>query len=268
MEVARLNIEDAIWKDERFQDLMIKTGSRHAAKGMVLELWTLAQEYWFPRRELIPLERIKKSGLQPVIDVGLAESREGGVYARGSEENFGWLFQRQEAGQKSAEAKKAKKDIEATTVERPLTTVERESTTANDSQPLTPSLPLSPSLFPAQSQSQLKAQTPSGVPEIKSPVGFFITKYVQAYQKRYGEKARPDLRGKVQGQIKRFVQETPTERAINLIEVFCQMDDPWFKTKAHDFGTFLENLSKIGLALDTGQQRPGVNWDELNLEGA
>jgi hypothetical protein len=37
-----------------------------------------------------------------------------------------------------------------------------------------------------------------------------------------------------------------------LIQTYCQMDDGWFLTKGHDFGTFIENLTKVGLALDTG----------------
>jgi hypothetical protein len=85
-------------------------------------------------------------------------------------------------------------------------------------------------------------------------VGIFISQYVKAYQRRYTQKARPVLSGKVQGQIKRFVAEHPLERACELIQVYLQMPDPWFETKAHDFTTFLENLNKVGLALDTGKQ--------------
>lgn len=76
---------------------------------------------------------------------------------------------------------------------------------------------------------------------------------MKAYQARYGVDARPDLRGKVQGEIRRFVEETPLERACALIETYCAMNDRWFLTKCHDFGTFIANLSKVGLKLDTGK---------------
>jgi hypothetical protein len=87
-------------------------------------------------------------------------------------------------------------------------------------------------------------------------VSEFIAAYVRSFQVRYGNNTRPSFQGKTLGQIKRFLSETPLERAINLIEVYFQMDDPWFKTKAHDFTTFLENQNKIGIALDTGMN-PG-----------
>lgn len=102
--MARINIEDSIWKDDRFQDLMIKTGNRHTAKGMILELWTLAQEYWFPERKLIPLDRIRQAGLQLVVDVGLAVIQEAGVKAIGTDKAFDWLFQRQAAGKAGGKA--------------------------------------------------------------------------------------------------------------------------------------------------------------------
>jgi len=86
-----------------------------------------------------------------------------------------------------------------------------------------------------------------------NPVGLFIARYVKAYQARYGAKARPDLRGKTQGQIRDFLDEVPLERACLLIETYCAMNDQWFITKAHDFGTFIANVGKVGLRLDTGR---------------
>lgn len=88
-------------------------------------------------------------------------------------------------------------------------------------------------------------------------VGKFIAVYVSAVKAKYGPKTRPDLSGKVQGEIKRFLKDTPLDRAMDLIQVFLQMEDPWFKTKCHDFATFISNLQKIGLALDTGQKTVG-----------
>lgn len=104
MGMARLNIEDTLWKDFRFQELMVKVGSRHAAKGMVLELWMLAQEYWFPEKKYIPAEKIAEAGLQPVVDSGLAVLKpEGGYFAIGSEKAFDWLFAAREKGKKGGE---------------------------------------------------------------------------------------------------------------------------------------------------------------------
>jgi hypothetical protein len=38
-----------------------------------------------------------------------------------------------------------------------------------------------------------------------------------------------------------------------MVSAYLQMNDAWFITKAHDFSTFINNLAKIGLFLDTGQ---------------
>lgn len=255
--MARLNIESKLWADPRFQELMIRVGNRHTAKGMILELWTLAQESWFPDRQLIPPDAIERAGLKPVLDAGLAEVRPGGVYACGSEEAFAWLFQKQEAGKRSAESKKGKRQRKSTPVERPLNARQRDATSSSTS--------FSSSFSPSDSSSSSISKTetpcsagtegatpPSASAAVRSPIGYFIGVYVAAYQARYGEAARPDLRGKVQGEIKRFLAEHSLERACDMIQTYCAMSDQWFITKAHDFSTFLANLSKVGLKLDTG----------------
>jgi len=256
--MARINIEDSLWKDERFQDLMIKVGSRHAAKGMVVELWTLAQEYWFPEKKLIPADKIKRAGLDAVVEVGLAEVRESGIFAIGADTAFGWLFQRQDAGKKGGRPSKTGKRPKAT-AKRPKAAESGRQAGESGENPLTPSpsLPLfSSSSSGSTSDSEYNSVGDGAeahpVVEIKNPVGFFIATYVKAYQKRYPE-ARPDLTGKIQGKVKTYVGEVPIERACEMIRMYCEMNDPWFLTKCHDFGTFIENLSKVGVALDGGR---------------
>jgi hypothetical protein len=90
-----------------------------------------------------------------------------------------------------------------------------------------------------------------------TPASVFIATYVNSYRARYGPKTKPSLDGKVQGSIKRLLASVPLERACQLIQVYCQIDDPWFKTKGHDFETFAQNLTKVGLALDTGRRPDG-----------
>jgi hypothetical protein len=114
-----------------------------------------------------------------------------------------------------------------------------------------------------------------GIRKKKEPnpsIGRFIGCYVKAFQEKYppkenGPPPRPSLGGKVQGQIIRFVQEVDIDRACALIQVYCQMDDPWFKTKCHDFTTFLENQNKVSLALDRGEDgsEPGshIDWSKF-----
>lgn len=96
--MPRLNIEPSIWSDPRFQNLLIKTGDRIIAKGMITELWVVAQEYWIPDKKLIPKKVFDSLGLSVLIDVGLAEDLGEEIYAKGAKENFQWWFEKVEAG--------------------------------------------------------------------------------------------------------------------------------------------------------------------------
>jgi hypothetical protein len=258
--MARINIEDSLWKDNRFQDLLILVKNRHTAKGMILELWTVAQKYWLTSKGRgIPKPAWKREGLpDELIAAGLARDDGEFIYAIGSKEQFAWLDSVSEKGKlggpaaaKARRKKTGKTKRQATSgdnTERPITT--------------SPSISLSDSSSPSDSSSGSSsnyfysvgegAGAPPAPPGIKSPVGFFVANYVNAFQGRYGGKARPALSGKVQGQIKRFLEDTRLDRACELIQTYCQMDDAWFLTKCHDFGTFIENLGKVGIALDTG----------------
>jgi hypothetical protein len=253
--VARINIEDSLWKDERFQDLMIKTGNRHTAKGMLVELWALAQEYWFPERKLIPLERIHRSGLGLMLEVGLAVDKECGIFAIGTEKAFDWLFQAQERGKASAKARKKKSGTS-----QPKSKASQTKSKATDTDRSSSSYSSSFSLSSSDSSSNsppggnAPAEAPASADAI-NPRAQFIGIYVKAYQARYGKEARPDLSGKVQGAIGRFLGDDSItfNRACALIQTYCQMSDSWFLTKCHDFETFMGNLGKVGLALDTGK---------------
>lgn len=103
--MARINIETSLWSDFRFQKLMIKLGDRHRAMGAMVDMWTIAQKYWLPDKRLIPQEEWDESGLPvEIIELGLAERREDGIYAKGSEEHFGWWFGVSESRRRGGEA--------------------------------------------------------------------------------------------------------------------------------------------------------------------
>ena len=101
--MARINIEDSLFKDIRFDELKMKLGSVDTALGAMVRAWSLAQK-WYLKEEtcrLIPLSEWKKQRISDfIIEVGLAEVRENGVYVAGSDEQFAWLLQRQLAGKK------------------------------------------------------------------------------------------------------------------------------------------------------------------------
>jgi len=104
--MARLNLEPKTWSSYKFQKLLIMIGDRHRAMGIVVDLWALAQAHWFPKRELIPFDEFERAGLpEALIECGLAERTPNGIYAKGAEDQFAWLFQAQEAGKRSGQAR-------------------------------------------------------------------------------------------------------------------------------------------------------------------
>ena len=101
--MARINIEDSIFKDTRFFDLSLKLGSKRTALGALVEAFILAQQYFLKSSDhLIPLEKWKEQKISDeLIEVGLAEMVDDGIYVKGSKEQFGWLKQKSEAGKKN-----------------------------------------------------------------------------------------------------------------------------------------------------------------------
>jgi hypothetical protein len=130
--MPRINIEDKLWGEERFQDLLIKVQNRHVAKGMILEAILLAQRYWCSvtsPRQCIPVDEFNKLGLKPLLEVNLAKITDTGIYLCGSEDHFSWWFQRVEAGRsggiaKSSNAKRnlagAKQNVPSSSSGRPV----------------------------------------------------------------------------------------------------------------------------------------------------
>jgi hypothetical protein len=66
--------------------------------------------YWAKDRSLIPEEIFKLGKFEHVIEVGLAERRQDGIYVRGSERYFNWIFDARAlgriGGKKSAQIRK------------------------------------------------------------------------------------------------------------------------------------------------------------------
>jgi hypothetical protein len=262
--MARINLETALWGEFSFQTLLIKVGNRHAAKGMVTELFTLAQKYWFPLRCGIPIKEIELAELTPTIEAGLAELRGDVVYVHGSEEAFAWLFEKQKGGKKSAEARKKKFGSAQPRVKKSpkspnsvRTEIEQrsneftEQTSNSPEQPRSSLLSSPSSLFPSLSSDLF----PQGGEIAKTPAEAnaraFLAAYCRAWKLRY--KTNPPIGGKPAGLAKQIVKDLGTEKACTLVETFLRMEDYWFLKKRHDLGTFKENLNAVVQYHDTGE---------------
>lgn len=96
--MARINIEDKLFLDPRFEILKKLLGSEALAIGTVVQFWRCMQNLFKEDRQLseeiftnlFPVELIK-SGLAMRVDNGF-------IRAAGDEEHFSWLKERVEAG--------------------------------------------------------------------------------------------------------------------------------------------------------------------------
>jgi len=95
------------------------------------------------------------------------------------------------------------------------------------------------------------AVSPASQVETRTPARDLIVEFIKAYEGRY--KTRPVIDGRTQGLVKQVLKAVPLERAKLLVQCYLQLEEPWFKTKAHDFVTFYENLTKISTSLDAGK---------------
>lgn len=261
--MARITIESKFQGERPFQNLLIALGDRHKALGVVADFWAIAQNYWFPNHDLIPEEVFKSAGLPECLfdpTIGLAERRPEGIYAKGSGDAFAWLFECSSAGKRGAEVKRLKKEgYLKGTLEVPDTSVVPFEASYLSSLKI---LSTEPKNQPSVGQEGKPLPRVRKGTLVENPVGYFIVCYKQAFKDRYG--TDPNIRGKVQGQIKSFLKDTPMERSIQMIQAYLQMDGPrgWFKTKGHDFGTFLENQNPILIALSKGSEASG-DWTKF-----
>lgn len=216
--------------------------------GALVEAFIVAQRHFLAtdNDRLIPHDEWEKAEIIPeIMEVGLAEKREKGVYVCGSEDQFSWLVQRSEAGRIGGLAKRKKKVATATSRLAP----------ESGSKPLTLSLPLT---LNTNTNTKREMTSQSSVPRQE-----FIETYSKALKSKYGDNAKLLLTPKIIGQINRLVKDIGITKASDLIQVYFQMDNPWFLKKSHDFGTFIANLQAVALSLDTGKNggTTGIDWN-------
>lgn len=242
--MARINIEDSLFKDVRFTSLMISLQSRHAAIGAIVDAFIIAQDFFLIEayNRMIPISEWKRRGaLDQVIACGLAEIRGEFVYVCGSEKQFAWLIQRKNAGKSgglSKSSNRIKRQSSLAVAKRPPSG--RYPLTL----PLTPTLPLSPA--PAQTLAQSKELNTLPIFEKKSAPDSknLVSVYCDLWKSKNGRS--PDIRPKEAGQITKLVKDVGFDRAQKIMEVYFSMPDPYFVKRGYDVSTMISNLSAIG----------------------
>lgn len=237
---------------------MIAVGNRHTAKGMVWELFELAQEYWFPERKPIPIEKFKDRGLNEALYApgGLAEKRGEEIYVRGAEKSFAWLFQKSAAG-KQPKKKRKKKRTESPD-ERPLSD-------DNGSKRIESSLLSSLSSSLSSLSSELPSQplyslsiSSDGVDERPPPAGEVTqlravkdkesnravwNAYRMAYLRRY--QVEPVRNAKANANVADFVKRVGAEDAPAIIGFYVTHNDGFYVRSMHSFGHALRDAEAL-----------------------
>jgi hypothetical protein len=265
--VARLNFDDALFKEEGFQNLLISVGDRQKAKGIVWELYELAQKYWYPDRKLIPLEAFYDRNLPEDLYAkgGLAELRDGGVYVKGSEKQFEWLFEARENGKKGGKtsakrprdsrgrllsAKKADKTPKHPPSGDQASLGENPSTLQANPNLFTLSSSLSSPISYLNTPSSELSNSCAGLDEPQaqnveppSPTAKVWQAYRKAYEARY--KAPATWNGKAAGQIKQFVSRIPAAEAPDVASFYVQHNGYLYVTSGHSVGLMLRDAEKL-----------------------
>jgi len=268
--MARINIEEEWWTDPRRLAIGSVIKNQDKADGQWWRLVHTAQSYWCDHkhpRSLIPKNIFTNSLFHPVfIKIGLVIEKEGGFYLSGSEKHFEWFHIAIKAssrgGKRSAEVRAEKY---GTALPINATNNRSASEVPSEVKPkshfgLEPKCHRSEtepsSLFPLSSSSlttKLNTNTKKGKKaESTIPDGMdhVISSYCNAFKSRY--KVNPLMTPKDIAQVRQIIKSVGYDRAITAVQVYCQMDDPWFKKKNHDLQTLIGNMQKVLVALNTG----------------
>ena len=283
--MARINIDDSIYKDVRFVELVGKTGGLNQALGALVRAWGVGQKYWARDKGLIPSKVWKSQKLDDsIIEVGLAEQRDDGVYIRGSAKQFGWLLQKVEAGRKGGQSKsantKSNKTIEEASVRQ--ASAKRTSSAAKPLT-LTPSLPLSSSSnsdsrstskesknysVGAKSKSSHIEQPALDLEIVESEKpkkgSEAVALYCREYKERY--KNYPLVKGKAAGQLNTLFKDLGFEKFEILVKAYIKMLDHNFVKNHHDVTGLVLNINKIWNFAQTGKMFTNTQLNQLDKD--
>lgn len=261
--------------DPRFKLLGVLLGStRQDAVGRMIDVyaWCTEQNSQKISKKLLDAIGERAGFSDMLIEADLAECENEVCRIKGTEGRIEWLQQLTQQKQKAGEAraKNAKRDEKGHFIPEnrpagPAAIQRAPSENPAESSALTLTLPLS--ITNIKKNIRLKAPDPKNGSPAPPGIGRFIGAYASAYKQRYGARPHSLTDKAVQGQIKNFLKNRNIDYAVNLIEVYLQMDDPWFKTKCHDFATFTSNINKVGLALEGGRDPTATKSALEHLDG-
>lgn len=284
----RYNLDDEFFADPRYEMLAELIGDGEKTVGRCVKAWRLAWKY-HENGKLIPRALAEHAGIMDLVRVDLAEEREDGIYVRGTDEKFAWIFKNRESaqagGRKSAEARKEKygsakpqakqkrTDSEPTCEANPNRTLSKPEPNANQplNQKRTDTNALAPALAPALAQrvdegisseshspaeknpgsKKRKSKNPPGP---KTPSGGVWQAYREGYHNRYG--VDPVRNAKVNAQCSQLVSRLGQAEAPRVAAFYVTLEDKFYRARGHDLGICLKDAENLRTRMLSGKAAP------------
>lgn len=248
--MPRINIEDDILWNPRFQALTRRLdGDIEKAIGRLIRFWWAAQRHWGKDRNLVPIEEFSVGDFEHLVDVGLAEIRPEGVYARGAQEHFDWYLSRVKsasaAGKASAAVRKKKYGTAVPSRAKNRTSTERPfESVAERTEPNPNPLPLymQDKTGFTENSDALEAEQAKII--LSGPKGGDVwAAYAGAYFARYG--TPPVRNALVNTQCKKLVQRLGGDAAIAVVRFYVAHSNAFYVQKAHPLGLCLSDAEGL-----------------------
>lgn len=251
--MARVNIEECWWNDPRRQAFIIAVGDTFKADGIVFSLWKLGQDFE-TNGQPVPISIFEAFPFwEKAVECGLAEKNCKGYYIKGTKDSSNYrrtATERQSnAGKRSAEARKLKYGTSI-----PINATNYIEPNQDRTEPNRPNPSSSSSSSKKNKELNTINQTRkvSKMPNAPEPDGSgpVISAYCSAFKKRYN--TNPTITPKDISQVKQIIKAVGYEKALVMVQVYVQMENPWFKKKTHDLQTLLGNIQAVSVASKTG----------------
>lgn len=225
--MARLNVDyKRVRNDSRFIALARKVGGEGEAWERLLRFWDMAQEHW-GRGELLLESKFLISGdLEPIIEVGLAERRPDGIYARGSEGQFAWYVQVCEASKKGVASRKIRKGA-GQPCGKPSGKPSGQPAGQPHGQPIAVN-PLDSSLCDNKKSASFAASQI----ELFEPTGSQVWEaYKTAYRTKY--QVEPVRNAKANALCKQLVKRLGGDGAVSVVKFYLTHNKSWYVQNVH-----------------------------------
>lgn len=266
--MARINIEDDLKDDARFLKL-VKLLDYEPALGAMIRVWVVAQKYWKKNKSFIPKDEWEKQDLNnAVIQVGLAQKKETGIYVCGSEEHFAWLCERVEAGRKggskTSSAKRNAAKQNAARKKEAIEIIDKSDHKQNEANPsklkqneasysYSSSISFSNSPSPSFSKEVPDEQSSSARVVEKTLGSKIFESYSDAYQARYGTGA---LRGRTANSIAKALGEVLGEEGIEIAKFYVATNNQFYVRAMHPLNLFKQDAQALRTQWKTGIKIP------------